>query len=111
MILNGLGFSESPLSLTPQFFETKALALLFREGIEAENFNRHKLGKVLDRIHEYGCENLFFACASKVCFEEKVDLKFNSLNTTTFSVSEVYENTSSKQISITWLFKRQSFRS
>jgi transposase len=36
MILNGLGFSNRPLSLTPQFFEGKPLDLLFREGVETQ---------------------------------------------------------------------------
>ena len=40
MILNGLGFANRPLSLTPQFFANKPLDLLFREGIRAEMFNR-----------------------------------------------------------------------
>src|SRR5881409_881711 len=40
MILNGLGFSNRPLSLTPQFFANKPLDLLFREGVHAELFNR-----------------------------------------------------------------------
>jgi hypothetical protein len=39
MILNGLGFSDRPLTLTPQFFENKALSLLFRPGMKAESFN------------------------------------------------------------------------
>lgn len=30
MIINGLGFSDRPLTLTPQFFENKALESLFR---------------------------------------------------------------------------------
>jgi len=43
MILNGLGFTDRPLSLSPQFFENKALGVLFREGVEASCFNRFKL--------------------------------------------------------------------
>lgn len=31
MISNGLGFSDRPLSLTLQFFETKALEVLFAQ--------------------------------------------------------------------------------
>ena len=45
MILNGLGFTDRPLSLSPQFFENKALGVLFREGVEASCFNRFKLGR------------------------------------------------------------------
>src|SRR5436853_7651919 len=36
MILNGLGFSDRPLTLTPQFFANKPLDLLFHEGVRAE---------------------------------------------------------------------------
>ncbi len=32
-ILNSLGFSNRPISLTPQFFENKPMALLFRDGV------------------------------------------------------------------------------
>jgi hypothetical protein len=35
MILNGLGFANRPLSLTPQFFANKPLDLLFRDGVQA----------------------------------------------------------------------------
>jgi transposase len=48
MILNGLGFANRPLSLTPQFFAGKPLDLLFRPGIEADMFNpqnRHLNGR------------------------------------------------------------------
>ena len=40
MILNGLGFANKPLTLTPQFFANKPLDLLFRQGVHAEMFNR-----------------------------------------------------------------------
>ena len=51
MILNGLGFANRPLSLTPQFFANKPLDLLFREGVGAEMFNRFKLGRTLDEVY------------------------------------------------------------
>ena len=35
MILNGLGFSDRPMSLTPQFFANKPVALLLRDGVSA----------------------------------------------------------------------------
>ncbi len=58
MMLNGLGFANRPLSLTPQFFANKPLDLLFREGIEAEMFNRFKRGRTLDEAHAYGSRGL-----------------------------------------------------
>src|SRR5229473_4009388 len=36
MILNGLGFANRPMTLTPQFFANKPLDLLFREGVRSE---------------------------------------------------------------------------
>ncbi|MCW5589213.1 MAG: IS1634 family transposase [Legionellales bacterium] len=90
MILNGLGFSDKPLSLTPNFFETKALELLFRPGVEASYFNRHKLGKVLDSAHDYGCEQLYIELASRCCIQEKLDLTYTSLDTTSFSLDGEY---------------------
>jgi transposase len=58
MILNGLGFSDRPLTLTPQFFANKPLDLLFREGVRAARFNRFKLGRTLEEAHAYGCDVL-----------------------------------------------------
>jgi transposase len=56
MILNGLGFANRPLMLTPQFSENLPMDPLFREGVEPEHFNRHKLGRALDAVFSYGCD-------------------------------------------------------
>jgi transposase len=90
MILNGLGFSNRPLSLTPQFFANKPLDLLFREGVRAEMFNRFKLGRTLDEIHAYGGDLLFSELALAVCAQEGIDERFNHLDTTSFSLTGDY---------------------
>ncbi len=87
MILNGLGFTDRPLSLTPQFFENKPLEVLFRPGVQAEHFNRFKLGRTLDVAHAYGCEALFGSLAASVCQQEQVDCSFGCEDTTSFSVT------------------------
>ena len=79
MIINGLGFSDRPISLTPQFFEGKALEVLIREGITPEMLNRFKLGRSLDDVYSYGCDLLFSEIALSVCQKEGIDLRFNSL--------------------------------
>jgi len=48
MLLPGLGFAHRPLSFTPQFFANQPRDLLWREGSEAELFNRVKRGRPLD---------------------------------------------------------------
>src|SRR5712692_4333168 len=90
MILNGLGFTHRPLTLTPQFFANKPLDLLFREGVDAELFNRFKLGRTLDEAHAYGCDLLFSELALAVCTQERITLRFNHLDTTSFSLSGDY---------------------
>ena len=90
MILNGLGFTHRPLTLTPQFFANKPLDLLFREGVDAELFNRFKLGRTLDEAHAYGCDLLFSELALAVCTQERIALRFNHLDTTSFSLSGDY---------------------
>ena len=90
MILNGLGFSDRPLTLTPQFFANKPLDLLFREGVSAEMFNRFKLGRTLDETHAYGCDLLFSELALAVCCQEGIDTRFNHLDTSSFSLTGDY---------------------
>jgi transposase len=90
MILNGLGFANRPLSLTPQFFASKPLDLLFHEGIDAEMFNRFKLGRTLDEAYTYGCDLLFQELALSICAQEGIDLRFNHLDTTSFALSGEY---------------------
>jgi len=102
MILNGLGFSDRPLSLPPQFFANKPVALLFREGVSAEHFNRFKLGRSLDKGFAYGCDTLFSEVALAVCQQEGVARKFNCLDTTSFSLTGAYvPETDTQAIAIT----------
>ena len=90
MIINGLGFSNRPLTLTPQFFQNKPLRVLFREGVCAEHFNRFKLGRSLDDVYDYGCELLFSEISVAVCQQERIDLRFHHLDTTSFSLTGAY---------------------
>ena len=90
MILNGLGFSDRPLTLTPQFFANKPLDLLFRQGVRAEMFNRFKLGRTLDETYTYGCDLLFSELALAVCLQEGIGTRFNHLDTTSFSLTGDY---------------------
>ena len=87
MILNGLGFANRPLSLTPQFFANKPLDLLLRPGVRAEMFKRFKLGRTLDEVHTYGCDLLLSEVALAVCAQERLEQRFHHLDTTSFSLS------------------------
>src|SRR5256712_8494945 len=90
MILNGLGFANRPLSLTPQFFANKPLDLLFRPGVRAEMFNRFQLGRSLDEVSSYGGDLLCSELALAVCVHEGLEQRFNPLDTTSFSLTGAY---------------------
>ena len=89
MIFNGLGFGNRPLSLTPQFFASEPLDLFFREGLEAEMFNRFKLGRTLDELTPMAATCRFMNWPA-ICAHEGIDLRFNHLDTTSFSLSGEY---------------------
>jgi transposase len=90
MIMNGLGFSNRPLSLSPQFFTNLPIEHLFREGVDASHFNRHKLGRTLDQCYDFGCESLFSLVSHQACEIEAVDCQFKSLDTTSHSLTGEY---------------------
>jgi transposase len=107
MILNSLGFSNRPISLTPQFFENKPMSLLFRDGVSSDSFNRFKLGRSLDKTFSYGCDMLFSEIALSVCQQEVIDLRFNSLDTTSFSLTGEYIPDSDEHaISVTYGYSK-----
>jgi transposase len=97
MSLNGLGFANRPLSLSPQFFATKPLDLLFRPDVTAEMFNRFKLGRTLDEVNTYGSDLLFSEIALVVCRQEAIEQRFNHLDTTSFSLTGDYVPESDQQ--------------
>jgi transposase len=97
MILNGLGFTSKPLSLTPQFFENKPLNILIRPGVEAAHFNRHRLGDVLDLMADFGNEKLFSIVASFAANNAGVSKQFISLDTTSFSFEGEYKEASENE--------------
>lgn len=59
--------------------------------MNAESFNRFKLGRALDDCHAYGCDLLFAEASAKICKAEGVDTSFNSIDTTAFALSGNYD--------------------
>ncbi len=97
MIMNGLGFSNRPLSLSPQFFTNLPMEHLFRQGVQASHFNRHKLGCTLDQCYDFGCENLFARLSYQACQLEQVDTQFHSLDMTSYSLTGRYDRLSDEE--------------
>src|ERR1700722_4247119 len=91
LVINGLGFASRPLMLSPQFFEGKALEILFEPGIKAEHFNRRRIGRALDEISAFGCEKLFNFMAISLCAQEGVETKFAHADTTSIALHGEYK--------------------
>lgn len=92
MILNGLGFTNRRLYLTPQFFENKPVARLLGEPIEAASLTDHTLGQTLDEIARYGSSTLFAEVAFDIALEQDLLSGRNHLDTSTVSVQGQYSN-------------------
>lgn len=92
MIINGLGFTDQPLSLLPEFFKELPLEDLFGKKCTAEDFDRFSLSRALDRVYNYGEDRLFAEVAAHACKEAGVDSSCQSFDTTSFSCSGQYDN-------------------
>lgn len=92
MILNGLGFTNHRLYLTPQFFENKPVARLLGEPIEAASLTDDTLGQTLDEIAAHGSSKLFAEVAFDIALEHDLLSDQNHLDTSSLSVQGQYTN-------------------
>lgn len=86
MIINGLGFTASPLYLSPEFFEGKALSRLIGEGIKAEHLNDDALGRTLDAIYHAGSTRLFAEVAFNIASRHHLFGRSAKLDTTSLKL-------------------------
>ena len=110
MIINGLGFSNRPLYLFPQFFEKKPVELLIGKEITSYSLNDDTVGRALDRLFNYGCTELFSSIAYIVAKSADVDKKFGHLDTTTFSVHGKYESSDNEDAAIHITYGKSKLR-
>ena len=90
IILNALGFVSRPLYLFTQFFNDKATEHLFREGIVAEDFNDDKIGRVMDKLYQFGLTKIFLLIALKALKEYGIEHKYSHLDSTSISLQGDY---------------------
>ena len=98
MILNGLGFTNRRLYLTPQFFKNKPIERLLEGNISAEHLDDHTLGKALDEISAYGSSQLFGEIAFEIALENNLLGSLAHLDSTSMSVEGEYEVESRENI-------------
>ena len=98
MILNGLGFTNRRLYLTPQFFENKPVDRLLGENIAPHHLDDNALGKALDEIYEYGASKLFGEVAFEIALENNLLGSLAHLDSTSLSVEGEYEKGSEENV-------------
>ena len=97
MILNGLGFVSAPLYLYEDFFLGKATAHLLGEGIEPAHLNDDYLGRLLDKVWDYGPSKLFSLVAMDVYRRFEWDVHRYHLDSSSLSVYGAYEEESERE--------------
>ena len=97
MIINGLGFTNRRLYLTPQFFQSKAISFLFEEEVVATDLNDHALGKSLDEIASYGSSKLYGEIAFELAMERVLLGPRAHHDTTSFSLHGEYDDDEAKE--------------
>lgn len=91
LILNGLGFTNRRLYLTPQFFASKPVERLLDAPIQAQDLNDYTLGHALDDLAAYGVSRLFGTVAFGIALDNRLLGQTNHLDSTSLSVSGAYE--------------------
>ena len=86
MVLNGLGFANQTLYLTPEFFDKKPVDILLGEGILAKDINSHSLGTALDELYYSGISKVFYNVSLQSITRYGIKITSRHLDGTTFTV-------------------------
>ena len=77
---------RSPIYRVEEFFKMRDVPLLLGEGMTAEKFNDDAIGRVLDRIYDYGTWKLFSEICIQAFHNFNVDCSIIHQDTTSVSV-------------------------
>lgn len=100
MVINALGFVSKPLYMFPDFMEKKPVKVLFRDGLNAKDFNDDTLGRALDRLYENDPTKIFSMVSSKALSALGIKRDFFHLDTSTINVHGEYAYTMEDMIPI-----------
>ena len=88
LLMNGMGFFNRTIYLTPQFFKHLPIDTLLGKGLMAEDLTEQTLGRALDEIYEYDSSRFFTEIAMEIATEnDLLSSNVRYLDTTSFSLS------------------------
>lgn len=102
MILNCLGFLSAPLYLFSEFFDSKPVAHLLGDGIDASHLNDDRIGRALDQLWAFGLSSLFVRLAMAAVSKFGVSVEQTHLDSSSLSVHGEYlptQNASGAELS------------
>lgn len=91
MVLNGLGFTNTALYMSPRFFHDKPMELLFGEAIKPSSLNDDSLGRCLDKISAYGVTRWYSELAFHLVKEADMLSNTVHLDSSTLSLFGSYD--------------------
>src|SRR5258707_12203113 len=90
MVLNGLGFVNRPLYLTPEFYANKPVELLIGPGITADDLKDDCLGRALDWVVRVGVTEIYYHLAAYALKVMGIVPRLAHTDTSAFSVEGAY---------------------
>ena len=84
MVLNGLGFVNRTLYLTPAFYADKPTERLLGAGIRPDHLNDDTLGRALDTLYEQDVTGLYALVAAAACRRLGLKVTVGHLDITSF---------------------------
>ena len=111
MVINGLGFTQSPLYLTPQFFEDKPIERLIAPNVQAEQLNDTTLGRAMDDIFQHGVSELFGQISMKAVGILGLVCRIAHADTTSFHTDGVHNSNDEPEDGVVHITKGYSPRS
>jgi transposase len=100
MIVNGLGFTDSPLYLYPDFFKDIDVEQLFGSTFSSADITADSLSKALDAIFQYGPSKLINEICCEMVIEQKLSGKIANLDSTSLSVEGEYKSSDADSTAI-----------
>jgi len=101
MLLNGLGFVNQPLYLSPKFFSDKPVDKLINPHLKAEHLNDDCLGRCLDAIYEYGASKLYSLIIGQAIKKLGLDCSIGNMDMTNISLYGNYKHQSADAVQLT----------
>ncbi|WP_159083991.1 IS1634 family transposase [Saccharobesus litoralis] len=90
LILNGLGFTNATLYMTPDFFKDKPIEALIAPGLCADDMNEDALGRCLDKLNQHGTTRLFSQLAFEIIQEHGLLSTSHHLDSTSLALFGEY---------------------